>query len=113
MHTLKVIFTGILLLALCLLLRRWIGGAAAVVVATTVKYFLVLWLVASLVNMWVGVNKGGYSVKNEAQLLCSFLRSLRSLPLSFGGDSLLPRLDNCSNRAKHGEFADHERLRRK
>src|SRR6266404_4784382 len=29
------------------------------------------------------------------QLLCSSLQSLRSLPLSFGGDSLLPKLKNC------------------
>jgi hypothetical protein len=65
MHTLKVIFGGILLLGVCLLLGRWIGSAAAAVVATTVKYFLVLWLVATLVNMWVGVNKAGYSVKDE------------------------------------------------
>jgi len=28
-------------------------------------------------------------------LLCSSLQSLRSLPLSFGGDSLLPKLNNC------------------
>jgi uncharacterized membrane protein (DUF485 family) len=39
-----------------------------VVVATTVKYFLVLWLVATLVNMWIGVNKAGYSVKDEAPI---------------------------------------------
>jgi hypothetical protein len=64
MHTLKVIFGGILLLGVCLLVGRWIGSAA-VVVATTVKYFLVLWLVAALVNMWIGVNKAGYSVKDE------------------------------------------------
>ena len=51
MHTLKVIFGGFLLLGACLLLGRWIGGAAATVVATTIKYFLVLWLVATLVNM--------------------------------------------------------------
>jgi hypothetical protein len=44
MHTLKVIFGGFLLLGVCLLLGRWIGGAAATVVATTIKYFLVLWL---------------------------------------------------------------------
>ena len=66
MHTLKVIFGGILLLGVCLLLGRWIGGAAATVVATTIKYFIVLWLVATLVNMWVGVNKDVYSVKDEA-----------------------------------------------
>jgi hypothetical protein len=38
MHTLKVIFGGILLLGVCLLLGRWIGGAAAKVVTTTIKY---------------------------------------------------------------------------
>jgi hypothetical protein len=36
------------------------------VVATTIKYFIVLWLAATLVNMWVGVSKTGYSIKDEA-----------------------------------------------
>ena len=66
MHTLKVIFGGFLLLGVCLLLGRWIGDAAAAVVATTIKYFIVLWLAATLVNMWVGVSKAGYSIKDEA-----------------------------------------------
>ena len=66
MHTLKVIFGGFLLLGVCLLLGRWIGGAAATVVATTIKYFIVLWLAATLVNMCVGVSKAGYSIKDEA-----------------------------------------------
>jgi hypothetical protein len=66
MHTLKVIFGGILLLGVCALLGRWIGGAATAVVATTIKCFLVLWLAATLVNMWVGVSTAGYSIKDEA-----------------------------------------------
>jgi hypothetical protein len=66
MHTLKVIFVGFLLLGVCLLLGRWIGDAAAAVVATTIKYFIVLWLAATLVNMSVGVSKAGYSIKDEA-----------------------------------------------
>ena len=66
MHTLKVIFGGILLLGVCLLVGRWIGGAATTVDATTIKYFLALWLVATLVNIWVGVSKTGYSIKDEA-----------------------------------------------
>jgi len=61
-------FGGFLLLAVCLLLGRWIGGAAATVVATTIKCFLLLWLVATLVNMWVGVSKAGYSIKDEAPI---------------------------------------------
>jgi hypothetical protein len=68
MHTLKVIFGGILLLGVCLLVGRWIGGTATTVDATTIKYFLVLWLVATLVNMWVGVSKAGYSIKDEAPI---------------------------------------------
>jgi hypothetical protein len=51
-----------------LLVGRWIGGAAATVDATTIKYFLVLWLVATLVNMRVGVSKAGYSIKDEAPI---------------------------------------------
>ena len=66
MHTLKVIFGGFLLLGVCLVLGRWIGGATATVVATTIKCFIVLWVVATLVNMWVGVSQAGYSVKDEA-----------------------------------------------
>ena len=66
MHTLKVIFGGFLLLGVCLVLGRWIGGATATAIATTIKCFLVLWVVATLVNMWVGVSKAGYSVKDEA-----------------------------------------------
>lgn len=66
MHTLKVMFGGFLLLGVCLLLGRWIGRAAAKVVATTIKCFLLFWLVATLVNMWVGVSKASYSIKGEA-----------------------------------------------
>ena len=68
MHTLKVIFGGILLLTLCLLLGRRIGGSAATVVGTTIKLFLALGLVSTLVNMWVGVSKAGYSIKDEARV---------------------------------------------
>jgi hypothetical protein len=66
MHTLKVMFGGFLFLGVCLLLGRWIGGAAAKAVATTIKCFLLFWLAATLVNMWVGVSKASYSIKGEA-----------------------------------------------
>ena len=65
MHTLRIILGGFLLLGVCLLLGRWIGGAA-VVVGVAIKCFLVLWLIATLINMWVGLSKGGYSIKDEA-----------------------------------------------
>jgi len=68
MHTLKIIVGGFLLLGVCLLLGRWIGGTAATVVATAIKCFLALWLIATLVNMWAGVSKAGYSIKDEAPM---------------------------------------------
>jgi hypothetical protein len=65
MHTLRIILGGFLLLGVCLLFCRWIGGAAAVG-GVAIKCFLVLWLIATLINMWVGVSKAGYSIKDEA-----------------------------------------------
>ena len=54
MHTLKIIVGGLLLLGVCLRLGRWIGGAAAAVVGAAIKCFLALWLIATLINMWIG-----------------------------------------------------------
>jgi len=65
MHTLKVIFGGFLLWEYACFLAL-IGGAAATVVALPIKFFLLFWLFAALVNMWVGVSKAGYSIKDEA-----------------------------------------------
>jgi len=80
MHTLKVMFGGFLLLAVCLLLGRWIGGAAATVVATTIKCFLLLWLVATLVNMWVGVSKPATPSRMKAPIALLVFAVRRSLP---------------------------------
>ncbi len=66
MHTLKIILGGFLLLGVCLLLGRWICGIAAT--AATIKVFLALWLVATLLNMWVGVSRAGYSTKDETPI---------------------------------------------
>lgn len=62
MHTLKIILGGFLLLGVCFLAGRWVGAATS----TSMKCFLVLWLVGTLVNMWVGVSRAGYSVRDEA-----------------------------------------------
>jgi hypothetical protein len=68
-HTIKVIFGGFLLLGLCLLIGRWIGGATpAAGLATAAKAFIVLWLIAAGMNMWLGVAKAGYSVAEEAPI---------------------------------------------
>jgi len=77
MHTLRIIIGGFLLLGVCLLLGRWIGGAAACG-RRGHQLFSRAWLTATLINMWVGVSKG-YSIKDEARLPCSYLRSPRSV----------------------------------
>ncbi len=68
-HTIKVIAGGLVLFGVCLLIGRWVGGPGpAVGVVKAVKVFIPLWLVASSVNMWVGVSKAGYSVAEEAPI---------------------------------------------
>lgn len=56
MHTVKVITCGLVLLVLCLVFGRAAGA----------KLFLPLWLVAAIVNLWIGVSRAGYTVADEA-----------------------------------------------
>lgn len=68
MHMAMVIGGGIVLLGLFLLFGRlWGGSALDLVVAA--KLFIPAWAVVSLVNMWVGVTKAGYSVRDELPIL--------------------------------------------
>jgi len=62
MHTLKIILAGFILLGVCFVAGRGIGAATS----AAMKCFLVLWFVGTLVNMWVGVSRAGYSVRDEA-----------------------------------------------
>jgi hypothetical protein len=67
MHTIKIIAGGLVLLALLLLLGRWLGGTApGAGLATAAKLFIPLWLIAAGINMWIGVSKAGYSIAEEA-----------------------------------------------
>ena len=68
MHTLKIILGGFLLLGVCLSLGRWISGPAVPVPSLAMKCFLGLWLIATAINMWFGVSKAGYSIKDEAPI---------------------------------------------
>jgi len=65
MHTLKIIAAGFALLgALHFLARRLkLGGGDPT--GWAVKLFLPLWLVAALGNLWVGVNRAGYTLLQE------------------------------------------------
>jgi len=65
-HTVKVIAAGFALLALCLLAGRLMGGAnQPEVLGRSALIFVALWFVGAGINMWLGVARAGYSVKEE------------------------------------------------
>jgi hypothetical protein len=66
MHTILVITGGFALLLIATVLGRWIGGPGSV--ATAALYFLPVWLVCALINMWLGVSRAGYTVAQEAPI---------------------------------------------
>ena len=65
MRSVIIIAGGLLLLGAFVLVGRLLGGGSARAMVTAVQVFLSLWLVASLVNMWIGVSRAGYSVAEE------------------------------------------------
>lgn len=67
-HTIKVIVAGFILLAGCLLIGRLIGSGISnpsTGVSRAALVFIPLWAIAAGINMWAGVAKEGYSVKDE------------------------------------------------
>jgi hypothetical protein len=56
------------LLALCVLVGRSLASDAPVGLVAGARSFLPLWLIASAVNMWIGVSRAGYSVREEAPI---------------------------------------------
>jgi hypothetical protein len=68
MHTIMVMAGGFVLLGICLLAGHFIGGNSPSGLASAAKYFIPIWLVTAAINMWVGVARAGYSVKDEAPI---------------------------------------------
>ena len=69
MHTIKILVLGFVLLGAFLLIGRTLGNGARAAL-----YFLPAWLAGAVINLWYGVAKAGYSVRDEAPI---FLLSLR------------------------------------
>ena len=65
MRTVVIIVGGLLLLGVFLLVGRLLGSGTHQSMVTAVRVFLAVWLVAALVNMWIGVSRAGYSVAEE------------------------------------------------
>lgn len=68
MHMLLVISAGVILLGIFTLFGKLWGGDATGI-ALAARYFVPVWLLVALTNMWVGVTKAGYGVPEELPIL--------------------------------------------
>jgi uncharacterized membrane protein YwaF len=69
MHTLLVIVGGIGLMGLFLLFGNLWGGDASASLATALKAFIPVWLLVTIANLWIGVARAGYTVREELPVL--------------------------------------------
>ena len=68
MHIVLVLAGGVLQLGLFILFG-WLWGASTAAMALAAKWFIPVWCVVAGVNMWVGVQFAGYTVKAEFPIL--------------------------------------------
>ncbi len=64
MHTVAVVGGGLILLSIFVLAGKLMAGTDAAM-ARGAMAFLPVWLIAAALNMWSGVTKAGYTVKEE------------------------------------------------
>jgi hypothetical protein len=69
MHTVKVIAAGFALLGVLLLIAPRLNTSGRHPIAFAMKLFIPLWLVASVINLIVGITRAGYSFLQEAPIL--------------------------------------------
>jgi hypothetical protein len=67
MRTIMIIVGGFVLLGLSVLAGRWMVGTGTSFMVTAAKVFIPIWLVAALVNLWMGT-RAGYSVAEEVPI---------------------------------------------
>ncbi|MGG6342023.1 hypothetical protein ACQ5SA_02090 [Stenotrophomonas indicatrix] len=68
MHVLLVIVGGFLLLGVFVLFGRlWSTGSSQL--PTALLAFIGTWLLVSVANLWVGVSRAGYAVREELPIL--------------------------------------------
>ena len=65
MHTVLVLLAGFALLGLCLLIARLSAGRGPAPLRKAAAAFVPLWLIGAGINLWVGVDRAGYSVAEE------------------------------------------------
>ena len=69
MHTVLVIVGGLALFGIFLLFGKLWGGDSTSALAIAAKAFIPFWLLMCIANMWIGVSKAGYTVRDEAPVL--------------------------------------------
>lgn len=68
MHVLLVMVGGLVLLGVFLLFGHlWSVGTSQL--PTALLVFIATWLLVSVANMWVGVSRAGYAVREELPIL--------------------------------------------
>jgi hypothetical protein len=65
LRTALFLLVGLLLLAACLLLGRLFATHYPGAVNALMSAYLVLWLAVAGFNLWVGVTRAGYTVREE------------------------------------------------
>jgi len=68
MHVILVIGGGIVLLGLFLLFGKLWGGTPPDF-ALAVTLFIPIWALIAIINLWVGVTRAGYSMREELPIL--------------------------------------------
>lgn len=68
MHTVKVIGLGFALLGLLLFLSPRLPASAGRPIPFAIRLFLPLWFAGALINLWIGVARAGYTVREEAPI---------------------------------------------
>ena len=63
MRTAVIIVGGLLILGVAVLAAWRFGGSQVALAAT--KWFIAVWLVVALANLWMGVWRAGYSFAEE------------------------------------------------
>ena len=68
MHVMMVIAGGLALLGVFVLFG-WLWGGNAAGMTLAAKVFVPVWLLVATANMWVGVSRAGYAVREELPIL--------------------------------------------
>lgn len=68
MRTATIIAGGFVLWGICVGIAKYMAGASAGATTTATVVFVVVWFCVAAFNMWVGVARAGYSLREEAPI---------------------------------------------